>query len=59
MLIRITSKVPLSAGFISWKRLAEEMFRASGKLAPDEEIAHFEVSERGINYFVTKEEQPK
>ena len=56
MLIRITSKVPLSAGFISWKRLAEEMFRASGELAPDEEIAHFEVSERGINYFVTKEE---
>ena len=35
------------------------MFRASGELAPDEEIAHFEVSERGINYFVTKEEQPK
>jgi hypothetical protein len=54
MQIKITFEEPSSAGFISWKRLAEDLFKAAGELKPGEDITHFDVGERGINYFVKK-----
>ncbi|TWI05135.1 hypothetical protein LPJ38_24175 [Bradyrhizobium daqingense] len=40
------------AGFITWKRLANELFREGREIKPNEQIVTFEISERGINYFV-------
>lgn len=53
MHIKITAEQSNVAGFISWKRLAEEAFHGAGELKSNERITHFEVSERGINYFVS------
>lgn len=57
MRIQITDKISNITGFISWRRLAEEAFRQSGEIKPDEEVTHFEISERGINFFVGKRER--
>lgn len=53
MHIKITPENSSIAGFISWKRLAEETFHGASELKLNERITHFEVSERGINYFVS------
>lgn len=53
MHIKITNETSSVAGFISWKRLAEETFNGASELKNNERITHFEVSERGINYFVS------
>ncbi len=55
MLIKITDEESSTAGFISWKRLAEELF-TKGELQPGEHITCFDVGERGINYFVVARE---
>lgn len=59
MHIKITSETSSGAGFISWKRLAEETFHGASELKFNERITHFEVSERGINYFVSTTDAPK
>jgi hypothetical protein len=51
--IQISPEESRVAGFISWKRLAEETFHGASELKLNERITHFEISERGINYFVT------
>lgn len=53
MQIKITLESSSKAGFISWKRLAEELFKNGGELAPGEHVTTFDIGERGINYFVT------
>lgn len=52
MRIKITDESSQQAGFISWQRLATELF-LKGELKPGEHITHFEISELGINYFVS------
>jgi len=52
MRIKITDEASQIAGFISWQRLAIELF-PKGELKPGEHVTHFEISERGINYFVS------
>jgi hypothetical protein len=52
MHVKITSDHSSVAGFISWKRLATETFHGASELKNNERITHFEVSERGLNYFV-------
>ncbi|WP_024517102.1 hypothetical protein [Bradyrhizobium sp. Tv2a-2] len=54
MQIKITFEESSTASFISWKRLAEELFKRSGELKSGERITHFDVGERGINYFVAR-----
>jgi|KBSMisStandDraft_5_1062788.scaffolds.fasta_scaffold159545_4 hypothetical protein len=53
MLIKITNEVPTTGNFISWQRLATELF-PKGELQPGEHIVGFDVGERGINYFVSR-----
>lgn len=53
MHIKITPEPSSVAGFISWKRLATETFHGASELKLNERITHFEVGERGINYFVS------
>jgi hypothetical protein len=53
MKIKISSEESQVAGFISWERLAKTTFHGSAELHPRERITYFEISERGINYFVT------
>ncbi len=43
-------------GFISWKRLAEEL-RVSGEVKAAESIELMEIDERGITYSVKDREQ--
>lgn len=57
MNIKITDEESQVAGFISWRRLALELF-PKGELPPHEHVTRFEISERGINYFVARKEQP-
>ena len=52
MRIKITDEASQIASFISWQRLAIELF-PKGELKPGEHVTHFEVSEHGINYFVS------
>jgi len=52
MHIEITKDRSSVAGFISWKRLAAETFHGASELKNNERITHFEVTERGISYFV-------
>jgi hypothetical protein len=50
--IKITDETSQLAGFISWYRLATSLFPDGGEIKPTEKVTHFEVSERGINFFV-------
>jgi hypothetical protein len=52
MRIKITDESSQTAGFITWQRLAIELF-PKGELKPGEHVTHFEISEHGINYFVS------
>lgn len=51
MHIKITDEESSVAGFITWGRLAKELFRAGDEIGPHERIVSFDVGERGINYF--------
>jgi hypothetical protein len=51
MNIKITDEESSVAGFISWRRLAEELMRRGAEIGPHEHIVSFDVGERGINYF--------
>lgn len=53
MQIKITFDKSSVAGFISWERLAKETFHGASELRNNEHISHFEISERGIQYFVS------
>ena len=55
MQIQITEEQAQLAGFISWERLATELFKNGRELAPDEHIVRLEITVIGINYFVKKE----
>ncbi len=58
MLIKITEDEPENAGFISWRRLATELFVASHELKPEyERVVRFDVGEAEINYFVAAPEK--
>jgi hypothetical protein len=57
MMVKFTSDESSTAGFISWKRLAQELFVKGAELAPGEHVTHFDVGELGINYFVAKSTQ--
>jgi hypothetical protein len=39
--------------FCSWRRLAEEL-HAAGNVRPDETVACFEITDRGINIYLEK-----
>ena len=52
MRIQITKDTSQVAGFISWKRLAEDLFRDGKEITAAEKVVAFEISERGINFFI-------
>jgi hypothetical protein len=52
MRIKITNEASSRAGFISWKRLATELFKNGCELSVKEHVTHLEIGENGINYFV-------
>lgn len=51
MRIKITDESSQQAGFITWRRLVEEYLQC--ELKASEHITHLEISELGINYFVS------
>lgn len=51
MRIKITNEESQAASFITWRRLVEEYLQCELKAA--EHITHLEISELGINYFVS------
>lgn len=53
MRVKITDDESNVGGFISWYRLATSLFPSGGEIRPDERVARFEISERGIHFFVT------
>lgn len=40
------------AGFVSFQRLATEVFRAAGEIRPNETITHFEIRSNGIQFYI-------
>ncbi len=54
MKIDISDEPSLTGGFISWQRLAAELFPEGHEISAKEKITRFEISERGINYFVVE-----
>lgn len=59
MRIKIGPESSQTAGFISWNRLATALFPNGGEIQAGEKITHFEISERGINYFVASTKKPE
>jgi hypothetical protein len=45
------------AGFISWRRMAE-VLRSDGETDTAETLTHFKVTDRGLQYYVTRKCQP-
>lgn len=58
MKIKITGEESMVAGYITWQRLARDLFQRGGELQPGEAVTHFEVGEHGINYFITRAPAP-
>lgn len=58
MKIKISGEESMVAGYITWQRLARDLFQRGGELQPGETVTHFEVGERGINYFIARGPAP-
>jgi hypothetical protein len=54
MHIKLKDGGPTKSDFISWRRLLEDTFRASGEISSAEEIVRIDVNEHGINYHVAR-----